>query len=134
MMNDVQRLDESATIPPGEILEISVETDSEAAEAVCELFNRFNGGGYEDDSEAGEAGGGELVARLLAGLEGLLQPITERHELVDLGDDPMLFGVRGKRHGDAIHTILGQAASSSAGLLANQALRCGCIDTQCGQP
>ena len=44
-----------------EILEISVECDTEAAEAVSELFNRYNGGGYDDDSEAGEASGGGAV-------------------------------------------------------------------------
>ncbi len=43
------------------ILEISVECDSEAAEAVSELFNRYNGGDYDDDSEAGEAAGGGAV-------------------------------------------------------------------------
>lgn len=44
-----------------EILEISVECDSEAAEAVSELFNRYNGGDYDEDSEAGEASGGGAV-------------------------------------------------------------------------
>ena len=40
------------------LLELAVECDAEAAEAVSELFNRFNGGGYDEDNEAGEAGGG----------------------------------------------------------------------------
>lgn len=44
-----------------EILEISVECDTEAAEAVSELFNRYNGGDYDDDSQAGEASGGGAV-------------------------------------------------------------------------
>ena len=44
-----------------EIIELSVLVDSEAAEAVSELFNRYNGGGYEEDSEAGEASGGGAV-------------------------------------------------------------------------
>jgi ribosomal protein L11 methyltransferase len=44
-----------------EILEISVDCDTEAAEAVSELFNRFNGGDYDDDSAAGEASGGGAV-------------------------------------------------------------------------
>jgi ribosomal protein L11 methyltransferase len=44
-----------------EILEISVECDTEAAEAVSELFNRYNGGDYDEDSEAGEASGGGAV-------------------------------------------------------------------------
>jgi len=52
----------SQSIPnSGEIIELSVAVDSEAAEAVSELFNRYNGGGYEEDSEAGEASGGGAV-------------------------------------------------------------------------
>ncbi len=49
------------TAVPDEIIELAVTVDSEAAEAVSELFNRFNGGGYEEDSEAGEASGGGAV-------------------------------------------------------------------------
>ncbi|MGL4648176.1 MAG: 50S ribosomal protein L11 methyltransferase [Caldilineaceae bacterium] len=52
-------------IPEGadnsELLELAVACDAEAAEAVSELFNRYNGGGYDDDNEAGEAGGGGAV-------------------------------------------------------------------------
>lgn len=44
-----------------ELIEISVVVDTEAAEAVSELFNRYNGGGYDEDNEAGEAGGGGAV-------------------------------------------------------------------------
>jgi ribosomal protein L11 methyltransferase len=44
-----------------EILEISVECDTEAAEAVSELFNRYNGGDYDEDSAVGEASGGGAV-------------------------------------------------------------------------
>ena len=44
-----------------DLIEISVVVDTEAAEAVSELFNRYNGGGYEEDNEAGEAGGGGAV-------------------------------------------------------------------------
>ena len=40
-----------------DLIELSVVVDTEAAEAVSELFNRCNGGGYDDDNEAGEAGG-----------------------------------------------------------------------------
>lgn len=43
------------------LLELSVACDAEAAEAVSELFNRYNGGGYDDDNEAGEASGGGAV-------------------------------------------------------------------------
>lgn len=68
-------------IQPGEILEISVEVDSEAAEAVSELFNRFNGGGYEEDSEAGEAGGGGAVIEA-TGFDDFSQPISELYKVV----------------------------------------------------
>ncbi len=44
-----------------ELLEIAVVCDGEAAEAVSELFNRYNGGGYDDDNAEGEAGGGGAV-------------------------------------------------------------------------
>ena len=40
-----------------DLIELAVVCDSEAAEAVSELFNRYNGGGYDDDNEAGEASG-----------------------------------------------------------------------------
>lgn len=43
------------------LIEIAVEVDGEAAEAVSELFNRYNGGGYDEDNAAGEAGGGGAV-------------------------------------------------------------------------
>lgn len=51
----------AASMSNQEILEISVECDTEAAEAVSELFNRYNGGDYDEDSEAGEASGGGAV-------------------------------------------------------------------------
>lgn len=35
------------------LLELAVECDAEAAEAASELFNRFNGGGYDEDNEGG---------------------------------------------------------------------------------
>jgi ribosomal protein L11 methyltransferase len=74
-------ISESQPIQPGEILEISVETDSEAAEAVSELFNRFNGGGYEEDSEAGEAGGGGAVIEA-TGFDDFNQPIDGQYKVV----------------------------------------------------
>ena len=43
------------------LLELAVECDPEAAEAVSELFNRFNGGSYDEENEAGEAAGGGAV-------------------------------------------------------------------------
>jgi ribosomal protein L11 methyltransferase len=72
---------EPQAIQPGEILEISVETDSEAAEAVSELFNRFNGGGYEEDSEAGEAGGGGAVIEA-TGFDDFNQPIDGQYKVI----------------------------------------------------
>lgn len=57
-----------------EILEISVECDSEAAEAVSELFNRYNGGDYDEDSEAGEASGGGAVIESI-GLDDFGKPV-----------------------------------------------------------
>jgi len=57
-----------------EILEISVECDSEAAEAVSELFNRYNGGDYDEDSEEGEASGGGAVIESI-GLDDFGKPI-----------------------------------------------------------
>lgn len=60
-MADVAESDQEGQDLMGSIIEISVEVDSETAEAVSELFNRYNGGGYDEDNEAGEAGGGGAV-------------------------------------------------------------------------
>lgn len=65
----------------GELIEIAVDVDDEAAEAVSELFNRFNGGDYEDDSEAGEASGGGAVIEA-TGLDDDYQPIPGKYRLV----------------------------------------------------
>ena len=64
-----------------EVLEICVECDSEAAEAVSELFNRFNGGGYVADSEAGEATGGGAVIEI-TGLDDFGQPLAGQYRAV----------------------------------------------------
>jgi ribosomal protein L11 methyltransferase len=74
-------MSEAQSLQPGEILEISVETDSEAAEAVSELFNRFNGGGYEEDSEAGESGGGGAVIEA-TGFDDFNQPIDGQYKVI----------------------------------------------------
>lgn len=74
-------MEEAQGIQPGEILEISVEVDSEAAEAVSELFNRYNGGGYEEESEAGEAGGGGAVIEA-TGFDDFNQPIDGQYKVV----------------------------------------------------
>jgi ribosomal protein L11 methyltransferase len=80
-MSDLQATDSPQAIQPGEILEISVEADSEAAEAISELFNRFNGGGYEEDSEAGEAGGGGAVIEA-TGFDDFNQPMDGQYKVV----------------------------------------------------
>jgi ribosomal protein L11 methyltransferase len=71
----------AAPLQADEILEISVEVDSEAAEAVSELMNRYNGGGYEEDSEAGEAGGGGAVIEA-SGFDDFNQPIDGQYKVV----------------------------------------------------
>jgi ribosomal protein L11 methyltransferase len=64
-----------------ELIEIAVEVDDEAAEVVSELFNRYNGGGYEEDSAAGEASGGGAVIEA-TGLDDDYQPIPGKYRLV----------------------------------------------------
>ncbi len=59
---------------PTTLLEISVTCDSEAAEVVSELFNRYNGGDYDDDNEAGEASGGGAVIEM-TGFDDFEQPV-----------------------------------------------------------
>jgi ribosomal protein L11 methyltransferase len=63
------------------ILEIAVDCDAEAAEAVSELFNRFNGGDYDADSEAGEASGGGAVIET-TGYDDFNEPIAEEFRIV----------------------------------------------------
>lgn len=63
------------------ILEIAVECDAEAAEAVSELFNRFNGGDYDADSEAGEASGGGAVIET-TGYDDFGEPIDGQFRIV----------------------------------------------------
>jgi len=64
-----------------ELLEIAVDVDGEAAEAVSELFNRYNGGGWEEDSASGEASGGGAVIEV-TGFDDLDQPIEGEYRLV----------------------------------------------------
>jgi ribosomal protein L11 methyltransferase len=64
-----------------ELLEIAIEVDPEAAEAVSELFNRYNGGDWEADSAAGEASGGGAVVEA-TGLDDEYQPIPGKYRLV----------------------------------------------------
>lgn len=63
-----------------ELLELSIVCDGEAAEAVSELFNRYNGGGYEDDNEAGEAGGGGAVIEA-TGFDDFEHPIPDEYRV-----------------------------------------------------
>ncbi len=63
------------------LIEIAVEVDGEAAEAVSELFNRYNGGGYAEDSAAGEAGGGGAVIEA-TGFDDDYQPLADEYKLV----------------------------------------------------
>jgi ribosomal protein L11 methyltransferase len=73
-----------------QLIELSVVVDSEAAEAVSELFNRYNGGGYDEDNKAGEAGGGGAVIegtlfdddRLDDPLAGIEDPLKLAQRLV----------------------------------------------------
>lgn len=65
----------------GDLIEIAVDVDDEAAEAVSELFNRFNGGGYEEENEAGEAGGGGAVIEV-TGIDDFGKPIPEKYRVV----------------------------------------------------
>jgi ribosomal protein L11 methyltransferase len=63
-----------------DLIEIAVPCDAEAAEAVSELFNRYNGGGYEDESEAGEAAGGGAVIEAI-GFDDFEQPIPGEYRI-----------------------------------------------------
>jgi len=64
-----------------DLIEIAVDVDGEAAEAVSELFNRYNGGGWEEDSATGEASGGGAVIEV-TGFDDVNQPIDGEYRLV----------------------------------------------------
>jgi ribosomal protein L11 methyltransferase len=64
-----------------EVLELSVEVDPEAAEAVSELINRYNGGDYDSDSEHGEAGGGGAVIEA-TGFDDEARPVDGEYRVV----------------------------------------------------
>ncbi|MEZ4860901.1 MAG: 50S ribosomal protein L11 methyltransferase [Caldilineaceae bacterium] len=65
----------------GELIELAVEVDDEAAEAVSELFNRYNGGGYEEDNVVGEAGGGGAIIEI-TGIDDFGKPIPNKYRVV----------------------------------------------------
>ena len=64
-----------------ELVEIAVEVDGEAAEAVAELFNRYNGGDWVEDSAAGEASGGGAVLES-TGYDDFGNPVAGEYRLV----------------------------------------------------
>lgn len=64
-----------------ELIEIAIPVDGEAAEAVSELFNRYNGGTWEEDSETGEASGGGAVIEA-TGFDDFHRPIEGEHRVV----------------------------------------------------
>ena len=64
-----------------ELVEIAVEVDGEAAEAVAELFNRYNGGDWVEDSAAGEASGGGAVLES-TGFDDSGNAVTGEYRLV----------------------------------------------------
>lgn len=68
-------------MPYGEVVEIAVDCDAEAAEAVSELFNRYNGGGYVEDSESGFASGGGAVIEI-TGLDEFGGPVEGEYRVV----------------------------------------------------
>jgi ribosomal protein L11 methyltransferase len=65
----------------GEVLELSVVVDPEAAEAVSELINRYNGGDYDSDSHEGEASGGGAVIEA-TGFDDFERPIDGEYRVV----------------------------------------------------
>ena len=64
-----------------ELVEIAVEVDGEAAEAVAELFNRYNGGDWVEDSAAGESSGGGAVLES-TGYDDFGNPVAGEYRLV----------------------------------------------------
>ena len=64
-----------------QIVEISVQVDSEGAEAVSELFNRYNGGDWDEDSAQGEASGGGAVIEA-TGFDDFHNPLPEEYALL----------------------------------------------------
>lgn len=66
---------------PDELVEIAIEVDGEAVEAVVELFNRCNGGDWVEDSAAGEASGGGAVLES-TGYDDLGNPVAGEYRTV----------------------------------------------------
>ncbi|MDE0143891.1 MAG: 50S ribosomal protein L11 methyltransferase [Caldilineaceae bacterium] len=66
---------------PEDLVEIAIEVDGEAAEAVVELFNRCNGGDWVEDSAAGEASGGGAVLES-TGYDNLGNPVAGEYKTV----------------------------------------------------
>lgn len=72
---------EDRNVCADELLEIAVEVDSEAAEAVMTLFNRYNGGDWVEDSRAGEASGGGAVLES-SGYDDCGNPLDGEYRMV----------------------------------------------------
>lgn len=64
-----------------DLIEIAVEVDGEAAEAVSELFNRYNGGGWDEDSAVGETAGGGAVVEA-TGYDDFGNPVPGEYRVV----------------------------------------------------
>lgn len=62
------------------LIEISVQVDTEAAEAVSELFNRYNGGDWDEDSAEGEASGGGAAIEA-TGFDDFHNPLPDEYVL-----------------------------------------------------
>lgn len=73
--------DKQPAVHADRLIEIAVEVDGEAAEAVAELFNRYNGGDWVEDSVAGEASGGGAIMET-TGFDDFGHPIPGQHKLV----------------------------------------------------
>ena len=86
------------------VTEVAVVVDSEAAEVVSELFNRYNGGHYDDDSTTGEASGGGAVIEA-TGFDDFDQPIDGEYQLVV--KTYIKPGARGRQIQQQIETGLG---------------------------
>ena len=64
-----------------QLVELAIEVDGEAAEAVVELFNCYNGGDWGQDSAAGEASGGGAVLES-TGYDDSGNPVAGEHKTV----------------------------------------------------
>jgi hypothetical protein len=59
----------------------------------------------------------QATAGVIGGGEACLQPVAQRHQIIDLGDDAVLLGERREGNRDQIHTVFRKAAATSPRLL-----------------